>query len=79
VILKRIKIENNGEVETTWALSQEQYHVLLNYAIDSLLSRGLISTIDISEEDLAKMQQEAEGVAATELLNTLDETKLHQA
>ena len=79
MILKRLKQNKDGQIEATWMLSNEQFNLLLNYAIDSLLSRGLISTIDISEEEVTELQQAAEAEAATDLLSKLDATKLPQA
>ena len=79
MVLKRLKQNKDGQIEATWMLSNEQFNLLLNYAIDSLLSRGLISTIDISEEEVTELQQAAEAEAATDLLSKLDATKLPQA
>lgn len=80
MILKRLKVNNaNGEVESTWMLTQEQFMLLLNYSIDSLLSKGLISTIDVSEEELEELQKQAENEAAQELLSKLDKNLIGQA
>lgn len=77
--LKRLKIEENGSVEATWLLNQQQFQLLLNYAIDSLLSRGLITTIDITEDELKELHKQAEAEAATDMLSKLDASQLGQA
>lgn len=77
--LKRLKIEKDGSVESTWLLTSEQFQVLLNYAIDSLLAKGLITTLDIPQEELDAMHDEAEAEAQRELLDSLDVNQLPKA
>lgn len=53
----------NGEEEniiTTWALTEAQYHILLNYAVDSLLEKGFIEVTEMSEEELTQLRKEVE-------------------
>ena len=57
--LKRIQVDQDGQIETVWMLSNEQYHSLINHAINDLLMKGIIETIDLSPEELQKMQKES--------------------
>jgi hypothetical protein len=77
--LKRLVTNKEGEIEATWLLTPDQFQLLLNYAIDSLLSRGLISTLDVTPEELVDLQKKLENDAATTLLSQLDKDKLHSA
>lgn len=51
--------EANGEEETlsTWALTGEQYHILLNYAINDLVLKGLIEVSDMTKEEVEAMKE----------------------
>ena len=48
------------DVVTTWALTEEQYHLLLNYAINTLLEQGLVKTTDMTPEELDEIKKEIE-------------------
>lgn len=53
----------NGEEEnilTTWALTEAQYHILLNYAVDSLLEKGFIEVADMTSEEVEELRKETE-------------------
>lgn len=52
-------MSNNGEVETVFVLTQEQYHALVNHAINDLMMKGVISTMELPTEEADKMKQEA--------------------
>ena len=77
--LKRLVTNKEGEIEATWLLTPEQFQLLLNYAIDSLLSRGLVSTLDVTPEELAELQKQLENDATKDLLSNLDKNQLHSA
>jgi len=68
--LKKI-LKKGSEVETTWALTPEQEYFLLNFAINNLLERGLISVV---EEEMGE-----EGESSFSLLEKLDVDKLPKA
>ena len=73
--MKLIKIENpdkNGEIMTTWALTMEQYHILLNFAINALILKGLIEVSEMSTEEAEFLQKEVED----EALNAGTEKKI---
>lgn len=57
--LKKIEINNEGQVETVWVLTPEQYHSLIHHAINDLLLKGIVQSVDISEDELKKLQEEA--------------------
>ena len=69
--LKKVIKKDGTEVETMWALSPEQEHFLLNFAINSLLERGLVSVI---EEEMGK-----EDESTFSILEKLDSEKLPRA
>lgn len=57
--LKKIEISNEGNVETVFILTPDQYHALINHAINDLLTKGIVETVKLSEEELQQIQQEA--------------------
>lgn len=60
--MKLIRIqETTNEPEhviSTWALTSDQYHMLLNYAINDLITKGLIEISDMTPEALDELQKE---------------------
>lgn len=79
MILKRLKVQKDGEVEATWMLTQEQFQLLLNFAIDSLLSKGLISTLDIDEAEIEAIQKQADEEVQKEFLSNVDPERMYKA
>lgn len=69
--LKKVIKKAGDNLETTWALTVEQEHFLLNYAINNLLERGLVAVI---EEEMGK-----EGDSTFSILEKLDSDKLPRA
>lgn len=66
--LKKIVRDNDGNLESSWAITGEQETFLLNYAINDLLKRGAITVIE-----------EQFGDNADSILEQLDKEDLHQA
>lgn len=58
--LKRLVKNEDGEVYATWALTPDQFGYLLQFAITRLMEEGIAKVEDISEEELAKLREEAE-------------------
>jgi hypothetical protein len=60
--MKLIRVQESpsetGETLSTWALSGEQYHILLNYAINDLVMKGLIEVSDLTKEEIEVIRQE---------------------
>jgi hypothetical protein len=72
MILKKIQKQSDGGLETMWALTEEQTNFLLNYAIASLLQRGIIDV-------LLEGVEENEDQAQLAFLEELDTTRLPKA
>lgn len=77
--LKKIEVNKNGEVETVWVLSADQYYFLIHYAINDLINKGLVETEKLSEEDFKKLQEAALDEVKTQFLVGLDTKDLPQA
>lgn len=69
--IKRLTKNENGEISSMWALTLEQEMFLINYAINSLLERGLAAVI---EEEMKE-----EGTSTLSVLEGLDADKLPRA
>jgi hypothetical protein len=77
--LRKIETTKNGEIETTWMLSPEQYHNLLQHAINDLTMKGVISTINLSEAEVADLQKEALEEIKKQFLENLDVKEMSNA
>lgn len=77
--LKKIEVNKNGEVETVWVLSADQYYFLIHYAINDLINKGLVETEKLSEEEFKKLQEAALDEVKTQFLVGLDTKDLPQA
>lgn len=70
--LKNIEINKDGEIETVWLLSPDQYYFLVHYAVNDLLLRGLVQSEKLTEEEFKKMQAEALQDSKAEFLENID-------
>lgn len=77
--LKTIKINKDGQVETMFLLSPEQYHALVNHAINDLLMKGICKSIDLSPEEEETLKKEALSEAQISFLETVDRADLPNA
>lgn len=77
--LKKVDLNKDGEVETVWVLSTDQYYFLIHYAINHLIQKGLASSETITEEEFKKLQQEAESDLQKQFLTEVDPKDLSQA
>lgn len=77
--LKRLVRDDNGNVYATWVLTPDQFGFLLQHAITNLIEQGVARVADISEEELAKLKQEAESDYQTQILEAFDPTEIPQA
>lgn len=77
--LKTIKVNNEGKVETLFILTQEQYHALLNHAINDLLMKGICETIQLSPEEEANLKKEALDEAQLTFLERVETSTLPNA
>lgn len=76
---KIIRKSNQGGIEATWFITEEQTKVLISYAIQSLVAAGLAYVTEMPEEEFKKMQEEANNDALTEFLDQLDKDSLPEA
>jgi len=79
VELKRLVKDEEGNVFATWVLTPDQFGFLLQHAITDLIEQGVARVADISEEELAKLKQEAEADYQTQVLESLDVKEIPQA
>ena len=77
--LKRLVKDEEGNVFATWVLTPDQFGFLLQHAITDLIEQGVARVADISEEELAKLKQEAEADYQTQVLESLDVKEIPQA
>ena len=77
--LKRLVKDEEGNVYATWVLTPDQFGFLLQHAITDLIEQGVARVTDISEEELAKLKQEAESEYQTQILESLDTKEIPQA
>jgi hypothetical protein len=57
--LTKIVTTEDGNIETTWVLAPEQYYSLLQHAINDLTLKGVIESVELSEEDVKQLHAEA--------------------
>lgn len=79
MILKKITIDKDGQVETLFVLNPEQYHALVNHAINDLMMKGIIKIMDLPIEEEEKLKQEALEEAQRTFLEQVEVTDLHKA
>lgn len=77
--LKRLVKDEAGNVYATWVLTPEQFGYLLHFAITELIEQGVARVHDISEEELAKLKEEAEDDQTLQMLESLDVESLPKA
>ena len=58
VIVKKIEKKNpdTGEMEVTFALSEPQVHLLMEFAINMLVGKGLVTFDNENEEKVGQME-----------------------
>lgn len=78
-IKKIIRKNNQGGIEATWYISEDQTKILLGYAIQSLIAAGLAFVTEMPEEEFKRLQEEANNDALTEFLESVDKDSLPEA
>ena len=66
-IIKVIRNKDDGTVEATFALTEDQTRFLLNFAIGILVNNGLAQVIE--QEELEEQSQQEQPAVAPEKLN----------
>lgn len=77
--LKTITLNEDGKVETVFVLDKDQYHSLINHAINDLLAKGILSTMEISKEEAAQLQQEMLEKQQAAFLEAVETTDMPRA
>lgn len=77
--LKKITMTNDGKVETVFVLNSDQYHALVNHAINDLMMKGIITTMELPAEEAEKMKKEALEEAQKQFLEQAEPSTLPQA
>lgn len=81
MILKQIKFqtEPDADIETVWMINSEQYQMLVNYAVNTLLKQGLVKVMEMGEEEFLKTGTDDERSEFLEYLESTDKKKMFQA
>ena len=79
VNLKKIEINKDGEVETKWILTSDQYYFLVNYAVNDLIRKGVATVELLTEEELKKIQTEVSEESRKEFLVNLPPDNMYKA
>ena len=81
MILKEIKFqsERDADIETVWMINSEQYQMLVNYAVNTLLRQGLVKVMEMGEEEFLKTGTDDERSEFLEYLESTDKKKMFQA
>ena len=77
--LKRLTITEDGNVESIFILTPEQYYSLVQHAINDLMVRGVLDIMDMSEEEIKKIKDEQDSEVRKKFLEQVDAKDLHQA
>ena len=77
--LKKLAKNSDGNMESTFVITPEQMTVLLWYAVNDLVGRGMATVADISEEEFEKFKKEVEEKFKRDYLASLDTDDLPKA
>lgn len=72
ILRKLVQQNDKGDVEATFALTKEQIGTLLNFAVVTLVSEGLATVEEVSEEELRRELHE-------DILDGIDPEHMPQA
>ncbi len=79
MILKKIKFEAEGEMETVWVIATEQYQMLINYAVNTLMKQGIAKVVEMNEDEFLKTGTDDEREEFLKYLEDTDTKKMFQA
>jgi hypothetical protein len=57
ILRKLVQIDDEGNAEATFALTQQQIGILLNYAVASLVDQGLATVEEVSPDQIESEAQ----------------------
>jgi hypothetical protein len=72
ILRKLVQTDDEGNTEATFALTQQQIGILLNYAVASLVDQGLATVEEVSTDEIEKEAQ-------TRVLESFEVDELPQA
>ena len=79
IIKKFEKNAEDGSVLIEWLLNIDQQALLLNYAIEALLARGLVHAVELSPEDYKKYNDELQEKILAKYMEELNPEEMPQA
>lgn len=80
MILKKINFEvEDGKLESIWLIDTDQYNMLINYAVNDLMRRGLLQVQEMQEQELLKQGTDEEREEYLNYLESTDAKKMFQA
>jgi hypothetical protein len=80
MILKKINFEaEEGQMEAIWLIDNEQYQMLVNFAVNELMRRGIVQVQEMQEQELLQSGTDEEREEYLNYLETTDKKKMFQA
>lgn len=79
MILKKIKFMEDGDVESVWMINMEQYQMLINYAVNTLLKEGIAKVVEMDQVEFLKSGTEEEKQEFLKYLEETDTDKMFKA
>lgn len=58
MILKKLTQTVDGNVESVFLLTTDQYYMLIQHAINDLMMKGIVSVMELSEEEAKQLYDE---------------------
>lgn len=77
--IKRLTLTENGEIESVFMLTQDQYYSLIQHAINDLMVRGVLEIMDLSPEEVKKIKEEQDQEVRKRFLEEINAKDLYQA
>ena len=80
MILKKINFEaEEGQMESVWLIDNDQYQMLVNFAVNELMRRGILHVAEMQEQELLQSGTDDERGEYLNYLEGTDKKKMFQA
>lgn len=80
MILKKINFEaEEGQMESVWLIDNDQYQMLVNFAVNELMRRGILHVTEMQEQELLQSGTDDEREEYLNYLEGTDKKKMFQA
>ena len=80
MILKKINFEaEEGQMESVWLIDNDQYQMLVNFAVNELMRRGILQVTEMQEQELLQSGTDDEREEYLNYLEGTDKKKMFQA